>query len=60
VVRRDELGGGTHGELPLSVWRSKQEQRDAGPTHDAGTCVCKATGYAQTGGEPVMREQKKV
>jgi hypothetical protein len=36
AVRRDELGGGTHGELPLSVRRLKQEQRDAGPTRDAG------------------------
>jgi hypothetical protein len=25
-----------HGELPLSVRRSKQEQREAGPTRDAG------------------------
>jgi hypothetical protein len=31
-----EFGGATHGELPLSMRRSKQEQRDAGLTHDAG------------------------
>jgi hypothetical protein len=36
AIRRDELGGDTHGELPLSVRRSKQEQRDASPTRDAG------------------------
>jgi hypothetical protein len=33
---RDELGGATHGELPPPMLKSKQEQRDAGPTCNAG------------------------
>jgi hypothetical protein len=32
----NELGGATHGELSLSLRRSKQEQRDTGLTRDAG------------------------
>jgi hypothetical protein len=59
AVKRDELGGGTHGKLPLSVRRSKQEQCDTGPTRDAGLTAglarsrkhvrMQATGYARTG-----------
>jgi hypothetical protein len=36
AVRHDELRGGTHGKLPLSVRRSKQEQCDTGSTRNAG------------------------
>jgi hypothetical protein len=36
VAGCNELGGATHGELPLSVRRSKQEQCDTGLTCDAG------------------------
>jgi hypothetical protein len=31
----DELGGATHGELPSSIRRSRQEQRSADLTHSA-------------------------
>jgi hypothetical protein len=31
----NKLGGATHDELPLSVWRSRQEQRSAGSTRSA-------------------------
>jgi hypothetical protein len=36
---RNELGGATHDELPLSVRRSRQEQRSAGLTHSARPIV---------------------
>jgi hypothetical protein len=36
VTGCNEHGGAMHGELPPPMLRSKQEQRDAGPTRDAG------------------------